>query len=122
MMFLTAYTCLVAATVVGSGHAASDASDLYFFEGFDQEAPKTDVFSVGKWSYSEVEKYSGQKIIVMPSDSAPMELVDDKGLLLAQDNRHYGFGTMFSKPIVPADGKEIVIQYGRIDCCLDSST
>lgn len=83
-------------------------SRLLFQETFDS---KTDPFGSGKWVMSEVAKYRGQPVKVMPSASAPEAFILDHGVQLTQEMKHYGFGSVFEQPVAFTPGDDLVIQY-----------
>lgn len=87
---------------------ASASDDLFFFESFDE-----DVFANGKWVKSKVDKYSNQKVLIKPSNTAAVGFENDKGLVLSEEVRHYAIGSLFDKPFTFSDGNDMVLQYGR---------
>eukprot|EP01033_Poteriospumella_lacustris_P008589 gene8589-6182_t len=87
---------------------AAVQSTLLFKETFDD---LHDAFASGKWVKSSVAKYSHQPARIMPSGTAPEGFILDNGVQLTAEMKHYGFGSVFEKPIAFAPGEDLVIQY-----------
>lgn len=104
-----------------AGHDHGHGEDCPHSKNFFLEAFTEDVLSNGKWVRSSMEKYTEQKVFVKPSPKSASGFEEDKGLLLAEEMRHYGVSTLLPKPFKFENGKELVVQYGMpISCALVS--
>lgn len=84
----------------------SVGQDLLLVETFDRADP----FQTGTWGVSSADKYKNQPIKVMPAKGAGEGFENDHGVQLTQEMKHYGFGTVFQKPVDTVD-KDLVVQY-----------
>lgn len=82
-------------------------NDIFFYESFDGP---DDIFESGRWVKSKNAKYADQPVLIKSSDTAPPGFENDKGIILTQEMKHYGFATQFPSPLDPA-GKDLVLQY-----------
>jgi calnexin len=80
--------------------------NIHFSETFS-----TDPFAEERWIKSEESKYANQPVIWTGSVDAVPGFENDKGLMLSQEMKYYGFGSQFSSPFEMGSNKEIVIQY-----------
>lgn len=105
-MFYSLIVVLVISTFIGTV-AENSNKNSRFIERFDGE----DSFLSEKWVKSLDSKYVDQPVKIKSSDAPLKGFENDKGVELTQEMKYYGFGTTFSKPFYPKNGKELVLQY-----------
>lgn len=99
------FSATLLATIVA--YSASE-SGVLFKETFD-----TDPFTSNRWVKSKESKYSHQPVIWNASSSPAPGFEEDKGLLLSEAMKYYGFGIPFAEPVTGPQSadKELVVQY-----------